>query len=98
MVFFVNMFQELKKRGYTTCNLGMVPLSGIEQPKNIQEYALRTAYEKLKRFSHYKSLYQFKEKFDPSWTMLYLVYDEYYDLIALPNVLMKTVKKRGDKL
>lgn len=90
---FVNMFQELKKRGYTTCNLGMVPLSGIDQPKNIQEHALQTAYEKLKRFSHYKSLYQFKEKFDPSWSMMFIVYDEYYDLLALPNVLKKIMEK-----
>lgn len=90
---FVNMFKELKRRGYVFCNLGMVPLSGINEPKNIQEHALQTAYEKLKRFSHYKSLYQFKEKFNPSWMMLYLVYDEYYDLIVLPNVLNKTIKK-----
>ena len=91
---FVKMFEELKNRGYKSCNLGMVPLSGIDEPKNIQEHALQTAYEKLKRFSHYKGLYQFKEKFDPSWTMMYLVYDEYYDLIALPAVLKKIMKNR----
>lgn len=90
---FVNMFLELKNRGYTSCNLGMVPLSGIDEPKNIQEHALQAAYQKLKRFSHYKSLYQFKEKFDPTWTMMYLVYEEYYDLITLPNVLNKIMKR-----
>ncbi len=89
---FVNMFEELKKRGYVSCNLGMVPLSGIEDPQNIQERALQTAYEKIKKFSHYKSLYQFKEKFDPDWTMMYLVYDDLYDLIMLPNVLKKTMR------
>ena len=89
---FVKMFEELKNRGYSTINLGMVPLSGIDEPKNLQERMLQTAYEKIKRFSHYKSLYQFKEKFNPSWAMMYLVYDEFYDLILLPNVMYKAIK------
>lgn len=89
---FVKMFEELKNRGYVSCNLGMVPLSGIDEPKNLQERALQTAYEKIKRFSHYKSLYEFKEKFDPNWTMMYLVYDDPYDLILLPNVMYKVIR------
>ena len=89
---FVKMFEEMKKRGYTTCNLGLVPLSGIDEPKNLQERMLQTAYKRIKRFSHYKSLYEFKEKFDPSWTMMYLVYDELYDLVLLPKVMYKAIK------
>lgn len=88
----VNMFEELKNRGYDSCNLGMVPLSGIDEPQNLQERALQTAYEKIKRFSHYKSLYQFKEKFSPRWTMMYLVFDDLYDLILLPSVMYKAIK------
>lgn len=89
---FVNMFEELKNRGFTSCNLGMVPLSGIDEPKNLQERMLQTAYEKLKRFEHYKSLYQFKEKFNPRWTMMYLVFNDLYDLILLPNAMYKVIK------
>ena len=89
---FVNMFKELKIRGYVSCNLGLVPLSGIDDPKNLQERALQIAFENLKRFSHYKSLYQFKEKFNPRWTMMYLVFDDLYDMFLLPNAINKVIK------
>ncbi len=89
---FVNMFEELKIRGFTSCNLGMVPLSGINAPNTIAERALHTAYEKIKHFGHYKSLYQFKEKFDPEWEMMYLIYEEFYDLFILPNVLRRVME------
>lgn len=90
---FVNMFTELKNRGYSFCNLGLVPLSGIDAPKNLQERMLQTAYEKIKKFSHYKTLYHFKEKFNPNWTMTYLAYDDFYDLIVLSKVFSKVIEK-----
>ena len=89
---FVKMFEHLKLKGYTNCNLGMVPLSGNEEPKNLQERAMKTAYEKIKRFSHYKSLYNFKEKFDPVWMKSYMVYDSDLDLINLASLLNKVMK------
>lgn len=89
---FVKMFGFLKEKGFQSCTLGMVPLSGINEPKNLQERALQTAYENMKAFAHYKNLYQFKEKFDPAWSMLYLVYSEPYDLIFLPNALNKVME------
>ena len=84
---FINMFEYLKNEGFTSCNMGMAPLSGIDHPENLQERVVKLAYEKIKQFGHYKSLRNFKEKFDPSWEMMYLAYDAAFDLVALPNAL-----------
>jgi phosphatidylglycerol lysyltransferase len=84
---FSRMFEYLKSKGFKACNMGMVPLSGIEDPGNIQERVLKLAYEHLRQFGHYKSLYAYKEKFDPDWQMMYLVYETPLDLVYLPSAL-----------
>jgi len=88
----VNMLQYLKENGFQKCTLGLVPMSGIENPKNIQEQVIKIAYEKLKLFSNYKSLWFYKEKFNPEWKMRYLVYDASFDLIFLPTALERIMK------
>jgi phosphatidylglycerol lysyltransferase len=89
---FVKMFEYLISKGYKACNMGMVPLAGIEEPKNLQERVLKLAYERLRQFSHYKSLWAYKEKFDPEWQMMYLAYDAPSDLIYLPIALESIFK------
>lgn len=84
---FVKMFEYLKDKEFKACNLGMVPMSGIDKPDNLQERIIKVAYERLRQFSHYKSLRNFKEKFNPDWEMMYLAYDAPFDLIYLPNAL-----------
>jgi phosphatidylglycerol lysyltransferase len=89
---FVKMFEHLKLKEYLSCNLGMVPLSGIDNPKNILEQAMKTAYEKMKIFSQYKNLYNFKEKYDPTWSETYLVFNESFDLTLIPSALKKIME------
>jgi phosphatidylglycerol lysyltransferase len=89
---FVEMFEYYKMQGYKTISLGMVPLSGIEKPENIPEQALKLAYEKMKQFSHYKSLRFFKDKFNPHWIKVYAAYDTDLDLINLSKVLSKVME------
>jgi len=36
-VLFARMFDYLKSEGFHTCDLGMVPMSGIEKPENVEE-------------------------------------------------------------
>jgi phosphatidylglycerol lysyltransferase len=91
---FVKMFEQMKLMGYSYCNIGLVPMSGIQQPHSIGESSMKLAYEKLKSFSQYRSLYQFKEKFDPSWRMTYLVYDEAFDLIFIPRALKNLMRNK----
>lgn len=89
---FARMFDHLKERGFKSCNLGMVPLSGIEKPENLQERVIKMAYEKIKKFGNYKSLREYKEKFNPDWQMMYLVYSDPYDLIYLPGALEQVIE------
>jgi len=53
---------------------------------------MRFAYEKIRSFSHYKGLRAAKEKFSPEWHNKYLIYDQDYDLLQVPNVLTKVIK------
>ncbi len=89
---FVGMFNYLKAEGFRTCTLGMVPMSGIKKPENVEERMIKLAYEKIKQFSHYKGLRSFKEKFDPDWEMMYLAYNDPYDLFYLPGALDKVIQ------
>ncbi|TAK40429.1 MAG: lysylphosphatidylglycerol synthetase family protein [Saprospiraceae bacterium] len=89
---FVNMFETLKKKGFRRCNLGMVPMSGIDDPDNIQERIIKLAYERMGQFSHYKSLRFFKEKFVPQWQMMYMAYSAPFDLAYLPGALERVME------
>ena len=81
-----------KLQDYKYLNLGLAPLSGIEQAKDLPEKTLKFAYERLQQFRHYRGLRDFKEKFLPAWQNKYLIYETHYDLISLPNVLNKIMK------
>lgn len=90
---FVKMFGWLREvRGFDTCNLGLVPMSGLKQTKSLPENLLKLAYERLPAFSNYKSLRFFKEKFDPEWKARYVAYDNGLDLVNLPLVLGRAVR------
>jgi len=62
----------------------MVPISVIDNPENLQERVIKLAYERIKQFGHYKSLREYKERFNPDWQMMYLVYSASFDLIYNP--------------
>jgi len=91
-VLFVNMFDYLINEGFRTCTLGMVPLSGIEKPGNVEERVIKLAYEKIRQFSHYRGLHSFKDKFEPDWEMMYLAYNDPYDLFYLPRALDRVIQ------
>lgn len=88
----VELFRYLKSTGYSSVSLGFAPLSGLDDPSNFPEKSMRFAYEKIKSFSHYKGLRNFKEKFSPVWTNRYLVYSNDYDLLQAPSVLARVIK------
>jgi phosphatidylglycerol lysyltransferase len=88
----VALFNHLKEQNYTAVNLGFAPLSGLITPHNFTERSMRFAYEKIRSFSHYKGLRASKEKFSPVWHNKYLIYDQDYDLLQVPNALTKVIK------
>jgi len=88
----VEFFFYLKSMGIQRVNLGFAPMSGIEKGKDLPEMSLRFAYEKIRSFSHYRGLRDFKEKFSPAWSNRYIIYDHHYDLFNLPSVLNKVIR------
>jgi phosphatidylglycerol lysyltransferase len=88
----IELFGYLKSQGYRYINLGFAPMSGLNDPHTFTEKSMKFAYEKIRSFSHYKGLREFKEKFDPVWYNKYLIYDQDYDLLQVPTVLTKIIK------
>ena len=88
----IEMINYARKNDYQFLNLGMVPMSGIDQPDNPAEQVVKFAYEKIKRFKNYHGLRDFKEKYATEWLNKYLVYENDFDLIQLPVTLNKVMQ------
>jgi phosphatidylglycerol lysyltransferase len=78
----------MKEQGYTSANLGLAPLSGIEG-ESLAEKTIKYAYENLKAFGHFKGLRKYKEKFFPRWEKKFLVYSYDFHLLQVPNALKR---------
>jgi phosphatidylglycerol lysyltransferase len=88
----IEMFLYMKSKRFQHVNMGLAPMSGIEQGKDFPEKTIKFAYEQIRSFSHYKGLRGFKEKFDPEWQNRYLIYEHDYDLLQAPVILSKVFK------
>ena len=88
----IELFNYLKSLGFSSINLGFAPISGLADPHTFPERSMKFAYEKLKSFSHYKGLREYKDKFGPVWYNKYLAYQDDYDLLQVPVVLSKVIK------
>ena len=74
-MIFLHTMQWAKAQGYEWFNLGMAPLSGLEQ------HALAPLWHRLgsfvygygEHFYNFQGLRQYKEKFNPQWEPRYLV-------------------------
>jgi phosphatidylglycerol lysyltransferase len=88
----VELFFYLKSEGYSYANMGFAPMSGIDDPHTFKEKSMKFAYEKIRGFSQYKGLREYKEKFVSVWMNKYLIYDHDYDLLQIPGALMKVIK------
>ena len=65
---------------------------GVEIPEDITERSMKFAFERIKSFSHYKGLREYKDKFGPEWHDKYLVYEHDFDLLKVPALLSKIIK------
>jgi len=88
----VELFNYLKSQDIIYVNLGFAPMSGLNDPHTFQERSMKFAYEKIRSFSHYKGLREYKEKFEPVWYNRYLIYQHDYDLLKVPAVLANVIK------
>ncbi|TDG35936.1 lysylphosphatidylglycerol synthetase family protein [Pedobacter changchengzhani] len=81
-------FLYLKEQGFTSVNMGLAPLSGIDGV-NITQKTIKYAYENLKVFAQFKGLRKYKEKFNPGWQKKYLIYNHNYHLLQVPQALKR---------
>jgi len=88
----VELFKYLRSQQITYVNLGFAPMSGLDDPHTFPEKSMKFAYEKIRSFSHYKGLREYKEKFDPVWHNKYLIYQHDYELLQVPTVLTNVIK------
>ena len=87
-MLLVKTFLYLKDEGYTSVNMGLAPLSGIEGV-NITQKTIKYAYNNLKVFAQFKGLRKYKEKFFPEWNKKYLIYSHHYHLLQVPHALKR---------
>ena len=95
---FIQLFIDLKKKGYKTFNLGLAPLSGIEdeEESSFEEKAIHYFFQYLNFLFSFQGLQHYKTKFSSSQEPRYLMYQKARDLprlaIALRSVSeIKTV-------
>lgn len=81
-------FIYLKEAGYTSVNMGLAPMSGMEDV-NITQKTIKYAYENLRAFGQFKGLRKYKEKFYPNWEKKYLIYSHNYHLLQVPSALRR---------
>ncbi len=88
----IQLIHYAKERKQLYLNMGLVPLTGIEQPVNTAEQLLKMAAARIKRFGHYKGMREFKEKYATVWENKYLIYENDFDLLQLPVALNRVMK------
>ena len=93
----IELIKYTKEKGKTYLNLGLAPMSGLEEADTTVEKVMKYAYEKIRRFRHYQGLRSFKAKYASQWLNKYLVYDNDFDLFQLPAALNKAMKPLYDK-
>jgi phosphatidylglycerol lysyltransferase len=83
---FASILQYGRDQGYGRFNLGMAPLSGLENRELAPFWAKAASflYEHGERFYNFQGLRHYKEKFDPVWEPRYLAAQ---GGMALPRVL-----------
>ena len=91
----VEFFRHLQQNGFETVDIGFAPFSGLDEidAKNFFERSMEFTYEKVRPIANYQQgLRRAKDKFEPNWQNLYLVYSEDFDLIQFPVIYNKIVK------
>jgi phosphatidylglycerol lysyltransferase len=86
---FIELLLWGKGQGYKQFNLGMAPLSGLQNRTLAPLWSRAGAllYRHGEHFYNFRGLRQYKEKFDPSWEPRYLASP---GGLALPRVLANT--------
>lgn len=88
----IRLIRYAREKEQAFLNMGLVPLTGIDQPVNTAEQLLKMAAAGIRRFGHYQGLREFKEKYATVWENKYLIYENDFDLLQLPVALNRVMK------
>ena len=95
---FVGLMLWGQQEGYRWFNLGMAPLSGLENrtPAPLWNRVGAFVFDHGKHFYHFQGLRQYKEKFHPAWEPKYVAYP---GGMALPRIFtnLKFLISKGPK-
>lgn len=94
---FVQLFDQLRTRGYTRFSLGMAPLAdvGTEPGSPVIERGLHLLAEHQTRFFSYKGLHDYKDKFGPFWEPRYLIFQSEATLPLVTLALIRLTEGRA---
>ncbi len=74
----INIMSMFKDKGYSRFNLGLSPLSGLEdegnEKKTLVANVLKFAYANGDPFFSFSGLYKFKSKYEPDWQDRFVAY------------------------
>lgn len=88
-MLFLSIFNWCKEQGYEWCSMGMSPLANLKEgpTKNKFEPIGQFIFHKGNQFYNFKGLYEYKNKFQPSWESRYLVYRRNF----LPKLIIQLI-------
>jgi phosphatidylglycerol lysyltransferase len=80
-----------RDRGYDAVSLGVAPLADVDRDEDTSLIArvLSTVYERFDAVYRFKSLFEFKARFQPEWRPMFLVYR---DPVQLPAIGLAIVR------
>ncbi len=87
-LLLIETMRKLLEQGWREVRLGMAPLALRDRGTGLLDRALDWAFRHSSRFYNFRSLYEFKCKFNPTrWDPLFLVSDQPIGLRALAEVV-----------
>lgn len=90
----VKLLMQLRDEGVTHLNLGLCPLSGLDEaPSTLVNRALHFAYANGDMLYSFKGLHRFKAKYEPVWRNRYVAYrGNLGDLIKIMRAFARATK------
>lgn len=88
----IKLIEYAKSKNLHFLNMGLVPMHSEPSTENTAEQLMKLAVKKLRLFRHYGGLRDFKSKYATIWENKYLVYENDFDLLLLPNALHKVIQ------
>ncbi|SFI40307.1 flippase-like domain-containing protein [Halpernia frigidisoli] len=92
-VLIVRLIEYSKEKNLKYLNMGLTPMSGIDEPDNPVEQIMKYAYHRVGSLKHFQTLRFFKEKYATVWENKYLVYNNDFELLQIPTALNKVMKE-----